>query len=77
MAKDKRARAEIVETMVAWANLVGAITDTLVAEEYGNDAAHAFLDRLESVNMLTMDGRSGRFCRSVVAAIRVTVPVND
>lgn len=77
MAKDKRARDEGRVTVMALANLIAAIVDTMREAEVGSDVIHAFLDRLEHLNAITLSGIAGAIMIDFVEVVRGTVPAND
>lgn len=77
MAKDRKARNEVRLTVIAIANVIAAIVDTMRDGNVPNDVIHTFLDRLERMNQATMEGVAGMVLADVVEIIRGTVPDND
>ena len=75
--RDRYARQQGRLTIVALANLIATVVDTMRAADVPNDIVHHFLDRLESLNDLTLTGLAGDLLGDVVAVVRATVPGND
>lgn len=64
-------------TVMALANLLACIVDTMREAGVANDVVHSFLDRLERMNGITLSGMAGEIMGDFVAIIRGTVPGND
>lgn len=77
MGKDTKARRGNVLTVMALANLMAAIVDTMREAEVPDDLVHTFLDRLERMNALTLSGTAAHIMSDFVGVIRGTVPAND
>jgi hypothetical protein len=77
MMKDRKARRDNRLTVLALANMIAAIVDTLVEEGVGNSVAHGFLDRLETLNEQSVHGPALHILADMIDIVRATVPVND
>lgn len=77
MAKDRKARAENHVTVMALANMLAAIVDTMREADVENSIVHSFLDRLEHMNAITLSGMPGAILENLVNIVRGTVPSND
>ena len=77
MAKDKKARNEGRVTVMALANLIAAIVDTMREAEVGSDVIHGFLHRLDHLNAVTLSGIADAIMVDLIDVVRSTVPAND
>ena len=77
MAKDRRARAENHVTVMALANLLAALVDTMREAGVENGVIHSFLDRLEHMNAISLSGMAGEILENFIEIVRGTVPSND
>lgn len=77
MAKDKKARAQNDMTVTALANVVAALIDTMQNTGLPPRLVLGFLDELERMNALTIQGRAADFLSFLVDVLRSTVPSND
>lgn len=77
MVKDEKARRVGDITLMALANLMGAIVDTMQEADVPNDTIHHFLDRLQEMNELTLWGSPAKFIDGLIVVIKRTVPDND
>lgn len=77
MVKDRKARAGNHFTIVALANIVAMLVDTMREADVPNDVVHHFLDGLERMNALTLVGSAADFMDFLVVTLRGTVPGND
>ncbi|MBB5728287.1 hypothetical protein [Sphingomonas prati] len=64
-------------TVIAIANLIAVLVDTMRRTDMPNDIIHGFLDGLDRLNGTTLYGAAGAMLDEVVDIVRVTVPVND
>lgn len=62
---------------MALANLVATLVDTMRNADLPNDVIHQFLDRLESLNGMTLSGEPSIVMDDVVEIVRRSVPTND
>lgn len=65
------------EVLVAWANMLGAIVETMRVEGVGADVIHGFLDHLDVANLSVLEGRMLMFVLHVTGELRAGVPSND
>lgn len=77
MAKDGKARHRNRITVMALANMIAAIVDTMREADVPNGIVHGFLDNLERMNVLTLSGQPGMLMAEFVEIVRATVPSND
>ena len=63
--------------MVAWANLVGAIVQTLKEAEAPNSFIHQLLDNLDEANASALSDRGQEFALDITGVFRLMVPGND
>lgn len=77
MGKDKRARAEVHITVMAIANLIAAIVDTMRNADMPPHAVFGFLDELERLNGITLWGAPGLVLDEIIHVVRRSVPSND
>ena len=77
MAKDIKAREKARLSIIAIANLVAAIVDTMRDMDMPNDIIHALLDKFDSLNEATVWGAPGDLLAEIVEIVRSTVPGND
>lgn len=63
--------------MVAWANLVGAIVQTMQDAGVGAEMIFDFLDKLDMSNVHTLDFDTMQFALHVTLRLREQVPSND
>lgn len=77
MVKDRKARNEARLSVIAIANVVAAIVDTMRDGGVPNDITKRFLDGLDALNRSTIWGAAGSILHDVVTIIRETVPDND
>lgn len=77
MTKDRKARDGNRLTVIAIANLIAVLVDTMRRADVPNDVAHSFLDGLERLNGITLYGAAGDMLDEVVEIVRGSVPVND
>lgn len=63
--------------MFAWANLVGAIVDTLESARVPNALIHQFLDRIDDANAQSLRGSAREAYARTIAAHRESIASND
>ena len=63
--------------MFAWANLVGAIIDTMGAAGIPNLLIHSFLDQLDDANRTVLRGNAREAYLATCAVHRQNLPSND
>ncbi|MDR6850333.1 hypothetical protein [Sphingomonas sp. BE137] len=63
--------------MFAWANLVGAIIDTMGAAGVPNLLIHSFLDQIEEANRACVPERAREAYLATTAVLRDGMPSND
>ncbi|WP_076071757.1 hypothetical protein [Sphingomonas montana] len=64
-------------TVIAIANLIAVLVDTMRRADLPNDVTHGFLDGLERLNGVTLYGAAGAMLDEIVDIVRASVPVND
>lgn len=77
MGKDKAARAEGRITVLALANLIGALVDTMQEEGVAPNTVLSFIDRLDRMNEATLWGRPAEVMSGIAQVLRRTVATND
>ncbi len=77
MVKDKRARRNNRITLMALANIVASMVDAMRFADVPNDVIRHFLNNLEELNCITLDGPAYDLMESIVEVVRSTVPSND
>jgi len=77
MGKDKQARQEGRITVMALANLIGALVDTMQDEGMPPSTVLGFLDRLDRMNEVTLWGRPAEIMSGIAQVLRRTVATND
>ena len=63
--------------MLAWANLVGVIVDTMGAAGVPNLLMHSFLDQLDEANRAVLRGPAQEAYLATCAVHRANLPSND
>lgn len=64
-------------TVVALANLVAVIVDTMRNAQVPNEVVHHFIDELAGLNAITLTGEAADFMAYIANVLRGSVPVND
>lgn len=77
MGKDRKARELGRVTVMALANLIATLVDTMRQADLPNDVVHQFLDSLERLNGMTLSGEPAIVMGDVVEIVRRSVPMND
>lgn len=75
--KDRKARTENSITVVALANLIAALVDTMRMADVPNDVVHNFLDELDRMNELTTAGHTLDFMLFLTSVMRKSLASND
>lgn len=63
--------------MFAVANLTAAIVDAMGESEVPPFIIHRFLDRLNLLHEIQLEGEAGEFLVGIIEVVRRTVPCND
>ncbi len=77
MVKDKRARRNNRITLMALSNMIAALVDAMRFGDVPNDVIRRFLDNLDELNCITLDGAAYELMDHIVDVLRSTVPSND
>lgn len=77
MTKDKQARRDNRITLMAMANMLAAIVDALREADAPNSVTHAFLDKFDRLNTMTLTGYPAVLMAEFVDLMRTTVASND
>ncbi len=64
-------------TVMAIANLIAAIVDTMRNAQMPPEAVHGFLDELDRLNDITMWGTPLIVLEEIIEVVRRSVPSND
>ncbi|WP_380787254.1 hypothetical protein [Sphingomonas sp. R86521] len=77
MVKDKRARRDNRITLTALANMIAAMVDAMRFADVPNDVIRHFLNNLDELNCITLDGPAYEMMDTIVEVVRSTVASND
>ncbi len=77
MVKDKSARRNNRITLMALSNMIAALVDAMRFANVSNDVIRHFLDNLEELNCLMLDGPAYELMDHIVDVLRSTVASND
>lgn len=77
MGKDRKARIQGRVTVIALANLVAALVDTMRECRVANDVVHSFLDRFDEMNWVSLSGQPAEVMDEIIGIVRAAVPSND
>lgn len=77
MGKDRKARVQGRVTIIALANLVAALVDTMRECRVANDVVHNFLDRFDERNWVSLSGAPAAIMDEIIGIVRRSVPGND